>query len=171
VGTNTDEKINEPEIINSEGIETSTSESDNEQVINLKDQLMRSLADYENLKRRKEQEILSILEYGNEKLLKDLLPIYDDLQRSLVSGSAEGNADVFFNGITLIKNNFDKVFAKYNVEKIECVGSEFDVNFHEALMNQPSDSPEGTVITELEAGYMYNGKVLRHSKVIVSSGN
>lgn len=119
----------------------------------------------------KDLEIENILEYSNERLLKDILPILDDITRSVATGFDKKNFDVLFNGVSLIKDNFEKLVMKYEVKKIDCLGLDFDVNFHEALMNQPSEAPEGTIISELESGYFYKDKVIRHSKVIVSSGS
>ena len=71
----------------------------------------------------------------------------------------------------MIDGKFQKLLESHGVKKIETVGQDFDVHLHDALLRQPSDAPEGTVIGELEPGFTYGDKVLRHAKVIVSAGS
>lgn len=136
----------------------------------LRDQALRAVADLENFRRRAMAERQQIIEYANERLLRELLPIVDDFTRSVESGSQTRDFDGFFQGVTMISGKLLKLLEQQGVKKIETAGMEFDVNLHEALMRQPSDAPEDTVISELEPGYMYGDRVLRHAKVIVSAG-
>ena len=140
-----------------------------EEVASLKEGRLRAIADMENARRRAQQDVLNTVQYANADLLKKLLPILDDFHRSIESGAETKDFDAFFRGIELIRNNFSKVLEEVGVERIETVGKEFDVEFHEALMRQPSDEPEGTVLAELEPGYVYKDRVLRHAKVIVAA--
>lgn len=135
----------------------------------LKEGRLRAIADMENARRRAQQDVLNTVQYANADLLKKLLPIYDDFERSMQSGEETKDFDAFFRGIELIRKNFAKVLEDVGVEKIETVGREFDVEYHEALMRQPSDEPEGTIITELEPGYVYKDRVLRHARVVVAA--
>jgi molecular chaperone GrpE len=137
----------------------------------LRDQALRAVADLENLRRRTQQEQARTIEYANERLLQHLLPIIDDFRRSVEAGTQSKDFDNFYQGVQMVNTKLDKLLESQGVKKMDVVGQQFDVNLHDALMRQPSDAPEGTVITELEPGFMYGGKVLRHAKVIVSAGN
>lgn len=137
----------------------------------LRDQALRAVADLENFRRRALTERDQILLYANERLLKAILPIVDDMQRSVESGEQTRDFESFFQGVTMINEKMKKLLEGQGVTKIKTVGEPFDVELHEALMRQPSDAPEDTVITELEPGYMFGDKVLRHAKVIVSAGS
>ena len=143
-------------------------ESENE---SLRDQRLRAVADLDNARRRAEQDVLNTVHFANEGLLKKILPIVDDFERSIDSRVGQGEADPFFNGVSMILNKLHKLMEEQGVEKIDAEGKEFDVEFHEAMMRQPSDRPEGTVLQVLEPGYTYKGKVIRHSKVIVASND
>ncbi|MCB0712506.1 MAG: nucleotide exchange factor GrpE [Ignavibacteriae bacterium] len=135
----------------------------------LREQRLRAIADLDNTRRRAEQDVLTTVQYANENLLKKLLPIVDDFERSVESVPSEKEGDPFVQGIAMIRNKLAKLLEEEGVERISALGKEFDVNMHEALMRQPSDQPENTVVQELEPGYLYKGKVLRHTKVIVSA--
>ncbi|MBS1910379.1 MAG: nucleotide exchange factor GrpE [Bacteroidetes bacterium] len=137
----------------------------------LRDAALRAVADLENYRRRANAEREQVVVYGNERLLRSLLPIVDDMQRSIEMGGQSRDFDNFFQGVSMINDKFAKLLDGLGVRKIETVGRPFDVNVHEALLRQPSDEPEDTVITELEAGYMFGDRVLRHAKVVVSAGN
>ncbi|MGE3802300.1 MAG: nucleotide exchange factor GrpE [Candidatus Kapaibacterium sp.] len=135
----------------------------------LREQRLRAIADLDNTRRRAEQDVLTTVQYANESLLKKLLPIVDDFERSVESVPSEKEGDPFVQGVAMIRNKLAKLLEEEGVTRISALGEEFDVNMHEALMRQPSDQPENTVVQELEPGYLYKGKVLRHTKVIVSA--
>lgn len=137
----------------------------------LRDQALRSLAEVENVRRRAAAERESVVQYANEGLFKELLPIVDDFRRSVESGEKARDFEPFFKGIALINDKFGRLLEQFGVAPIPTVGEAFDVELHEALMRQPSDAPEGTIIGEIEPGYTYSGKVIRHARVIVSAGS
>jgi molecular chaperone GrpE len=143
-------------------------ENDNRQ---LKDQALRALAEVENVRRRTQQEREQTVLYANERLLNTLLPIVDDFRRSVEAGEASKDFDSFYRGVSMIYDKILKMLDWQGVKRMDVVGQPFDVTYHEALMRQPSDAPEDTVIGELEPGYMYGDRVLRHAKVIVSAGS
>lgn len=138
----------------------------------LKDQLLRKAADFENYKRRIENDILNITKFANEELIEKLLPILDDFERFLQHSKQENNIDnPFFKGIELIYNKFIRILELQGLKKIECVGQQFDVNLHDALLVVPNDEPNvpaNTIIQEVEKGYKLNDKIIRHAKVIVA---
>ena len=136
-----------------------------------KDQLLRKAAELENYKRRTEQDFSNLIRNANETLLLSLLPVLDDLERSLKHGKNLSEHDSFYRGIELIRSKLGTVLESHGLSPFDSVGRPFDVEYHDALMQVPSEEhPENTVVEEVERGYTLNGKVLRHSKVIVSSG-
>ncbi|PJA97364.1 MAG: nucleotide exchange factor GrpE [Ignavibacteriales bacterium CG_4_9_14_3_um_filter_34_10] len=135
----------------------------------LNDRLLRRLAEFENYKKRSDAEKLSLLEYAGEKLVLKIIPVYDDLQRSLLHIEDEKNIQAIKDGLQMVLDKFTKVFEEIGIKKMETKGKEFDFNFHEALLQQPADNiPANTVIDEVEPGYFYKDKVIKHAKVIVS---
>jgi len=136
-----------------------------------KELMLRKAAEFENYKRRTENDQLNLLKYVAESLIIKLLPAVDDLERSLLHMTEETDVNKIKEGIQLIYNKLMKTLDDQGVKKIEAVGKPFNVEFHEALMQRPDDSvPPHTVIDELETGYFYKDRVIRHSKVIVSEG-
>jgi molecular chaperone GrpE len=136
-----------------------------------KDQLLRKAAEFENYKKRTEAEAGLLIKSANEGLILALLPILDDFRRSLKQGGAVLREDPFFLGVELIQNKFSKLLEQYGLSPFDSVGQPFDVEYHDALLQMPSDTvPAHVVLEEVERGYKLNGKVLRHAKVIVSSG-
>jgi len=136
----------------------------------LRDQALRALAEVENVRRRAALDREVITQYANEGLFRDLLPIVDDFRRSVESGEKARDFEPFFQGIQMINDKLGRLLEGRGVTLIPTVGEPFSVEFHEALMRQPSDAPEDTVIGEIEPGYTFGDRVLRHAKVIVSAG-
>ena len=135
----------------------------------LEEQLLRTMADFENFRKRKIREFEEFTKYANEGLIKEMLPVVDDLERSLSASNKNGDCDASYAGIELIYSKFTELLKGQGVEAIESEGKSFDINFHEALMerNDPEKPPE-SVLEELQKGYMYRNKVIRHSKVVVN---
>lgn len=138
----------------------------------LKDRLIRKAADFDNFKRRTENDQLNLLKYSCETLIKKILPVYDDLERSLSHELDGKNIESIKEGLKLVYSNFSKILEAEGLKKIEAVGQPFDFNYHEALLQRSVENvPPHTVLEEHQAGYMYKDKVIRHSKVIVSDDN
>lgn len=161
---------NDEEIVN--GKESTKDEVDvselEEKIKNLEDTVLRKAAEFENYKRRTENDQLNLIKYAAESFILKILPIYDDLQRS-VDHLDESNLDSLKEGLKLVLDKFSKTLDEQGVKKLNSKGEEFDVEYHEALMQQPSkEVPPNTVLEEIETGYMYKDKVIRHAKVIVS---
>lgn len=144
-------------------------EKDNKE---LKDSLLRKVAEFENYKRRTEKDQLNFLEYAAESFIIKILPIYDDLNRSIEHLDEAKDINSIKQGLKLVLEKFKKTLEDQGIKKIEAKDKEFDFNYHEALMQQNADDvPPNTVLQEVEPGYMYKDKVIRHSKVIVSQDN
>ena len=133
----------------------------------IKDQLLRKAAEFENYKKRTEKEKRELILNANEELIKNILPVIDDLERSLKSKN--NNDDSFYKGIELIYSKLMKILSEQGLKKIEAIGTKFDIEKHDAIMQMESkDYDSDYVIDEYEKGYELNGKVIRHSKVVVS---
>ena len=127
---------------------------------------MRLMADFQNFRRRTEKEKSDIYAFGNEKLVSDLLPVLDNMERAL---AAAPEGDKFAEGMELIYKQMVDVLKKNKVEEIEAEGKVFDPNLHNAVMRQAKEGAESdTIITVLQKGYTLNGKVVRPSTVIVA---
>lgn len=152
-----------------ENFEENKIEQLEQQINDLKDTLLRKAAEFENYKRRSEKEKESLLEYAAESFIVKMLQIYDDLGRSLQHIEKGDNNDSIKEGIKMVYDKFTKTLDAQGVKKIEAKGTPFDFNLHEALLRQPVEGVEpDTVIEEVEAGYLYKDKVIRHAKVVVS---
>ncbi|MDQ7817712.1 MAG: nucleotide exchange factor GrpE [Melioribacteraceae bacterium] len=141
-----------------------------DRVKQLQDSLLRKAAEFENYKRRTENDQLNLLRYAAEPFIKSILIAYDDLERSLIHVNENNSYESFKKGLDLVFDKFTKILESQGVKKIEAKGKPFSVDFHEALMQQPSDKvPPHTVLDVIEQGYLYKDKVIRHAKVIVSA--
>ena len=143
----------------------------------LKDKVLRTLAEMENLRRRTEREVSDARAYGVQKFAAEMLAISDNLHRGLASLSAETRAGLddtmkgFVEGVELSERDFQSRMARFNIKKIEPLGEKFDPNKHEALFEMPDESvPAGTVVQVVETGYSIADRVLRPAKVGVSKG-
>lgn len=140
-----------------------------QEVVEFKDKLLRKAAEFENYKRRTENDQLNLLTFAAESFIQKLLPVIDDFERSLGHVDEAQDITAIKQGLKLIYDKLMKVLDEQGVKKIESVGNPFDVDFHEALLQRPDDSVEPhTVLDEMEKGYTYKDKVIRHAKVIVS---
>lgn len=139
------------------------------EVDELNDRLLRRAAEFENYKRRTENEFQNFLKYAGEALIIEILPVYDDLGRSLNHVDEENSKESLAKGLKMVYDKFSKVLEDKGIKRIESKGQEFDFNFHEALLQKlTNEFPPNTVIEELEPGYIYKDKVIKHAKVIVS---
>lgn len=149
------------------------------EVDSLQDQLRRQAADFQNYRRRTEQEKAGWITYGQAKVVERFLDVLDDFGRSLAAGDqldaqkkspARSSYHALRQGLELVYRKFEEELTRMGVTPIEAVGQPFNVTEHEALMQQPA--PEGTsagiVLAELQRGYRMGDRVLRHSKVVVS---
>jgi molecular chaperone GrpE len=140
------------------------------QVVDLKDSLLRKVAEFENYKRRNEVEQMNLLKYAAEPFIRQVLGVYDDLERSLSHIDDENNFESMKKGLQLVFDKFNKTLDAQGVKKIEAKDQPFNVEFHEALMQRQVEGvAPHTVLEVIEPGYLYKDKVIRHAKVIVSA--
>jgi len=128
----------------------------------------RCQADFDNYKKRSEQEKGEVIEFANSALISNLLPIMNDLERAFASVPAELGESNWTEGIKLIYNKFKATLEAQGLTEIEAEGEPFDPRLHEAVMQQEGE--EGMVIEEIQKGYKFKGKVIRPSLVIVGKG-
>ncbi len=138
-----------------------------QQLTNANDQLLRRTADVDNMRRRHNEERDHLIYESNKRLITDLLPTLDDMERTLQHVGAD--KDALLEGLELIHKNFEKVLVRYGLEPMETENQAFDVHSHDALLQEArSDVEPGTVLKEIQKGYKLHGSVLRHAKVIVA---
>jgi molecular chaperone GrpE len=132
------------------------------------DKYVRAVAELENYKKRAVRDRADSLKYGQESLIKDILPLVDNLDRAMEHACNSNDFEAFKAGLQLIQNQLNGCLAKQGVEPIEAIGRDFDPNVHEAVLQV--ESPEhghNQVVEEFEKGYLLNGRLLRPSKVSV----
>jgi len=143
-------------------------EAAQEENAKLKDQLLRTIAEFENYKKRTLKEKTELILNGGEKTITAVLPVLDDFERALADTHTEDPAAIK-EGMDLIFKKFVKTLEGLGVKKIETEDKYFDVDYHEAIAMVPGmgDDKKGKVIDCVQTGYMLNDKVIRHAKVAV----
>ncbi len=135
----------------------------------LEDRLLRAKADAQNLRRRSAVEQSSAIRYANAELIKSLLGILDDFERSLAATETSDNLQAVVDGAELVYQNLIQALRSQGLHAIDALHEPFDPNVHEAIMQQPcADYPAGTVVEEIAKGYRLHDRVLRPAKVVVS---
>ena len=143
-----------------------TIEEKENQIQELSTRLTRLQADFQNFKRRTEKDREQSIAYGIEAIVLDLLPVIDNFQRAMEA--QEDKDDGFYKGVSMIKKQLAEVLEKNLVQEIETYKKEFDPNLHDAVSTMDSEELSGTIIEVLRKGYIYKGKVIRPSMVIVA---
>lgn len=136
----------------------------------MQDQYLRKAAEFDNYKRRTDAEKMEFFAYASERLMGELLPVLDDFDRTMDSFNKNHDSEALKKGIDIVYDKFRAVLAKQGLKIMDSNGKPFDVNLHEAILQQPSaDAEPDTVLDTVEKGYFIKDKVLRHAKVIVSA--
>ena len=132
-----------------------------------KDKALRAMAELENFKRRKEQEVSQFKQYAKEQTILDILPVLDSFDRACEHSQANGESSE--DGFMLIYKQFHSILEKWSVVAIPSIGEPFDPHVHQAVMEEDSkDAQAGIVLKELQKGYKLGDKVIRPAMVIVS---
>lgn len=153
-------------------VEGDTGSDQNAEVAKLKEILLRKAAEFENYKRRTDTEISNYIKYASENIIKDLIPVYDDLQRSIdsINKGETKDFETLKKGMTLIYEKFKGILEKEGLQEINSLGKEFDVDVNSAMLMVPrNDVKPNTVLEVVEKGYKLKDKVVKHEKVLVSS--
>lgn len=135
----------------------------------LKDKHLRLQAEFDNFRRRTIKEKADLITTAGEKVLKDLLPVVDDLDRAMESVATAQDVSAVREGLDLIVNKFNAFLASNGVAEIEAVGLDLDTDKHNAIARfaAPTEDMKGKVIDVTKKGYTLNGKVIRHAEVVV----
>lgn len=130
-------------------------------------QRLRAVADYQNLKRRTDQEKMDLRRYATEELVRDLLPVLDNFERAIAAVETGGSKEALLDGVRAIDRQLRTVLENRQVRRIETVG-DFDPSRHDAIIREDHpELPEGSISGEIEAGYSMADKVIRPAKVKV----
>jgi len=132
------------------------------------DKYVRAAAELDNYRKRAVREKADAIKYGNESLLRDILPLVDNVDRALEHAGTSDDFEAFKKGLKMLHEQLLCCLKKHGVEVIDAAGKEFDPNVHEAMLQVASDEHEtGKVVNEFERGYLLNGRLLRPAKVCV----
>ena len=154
---------------NEEATEKDPLEEANEQIAKLKDQLLRTMAEFENYKKRTLKEKTELILNGGEKTISAILPILDDMERAIANADKADDINKLEEGWELIYKKFEGCLNSLGVKKIETENADFNTDYHEAVAMVPGmgDDKKGKVIDCVQTGYLLNEKVIRHAKVAV----
>ena len=147
---------------------TSSGKEENAELVQLKDKYLRTLAEYENFRKRSEKEKAQMFELGAKSIIEQLLPVVDNFERALEHIPEEEKESSFTKGVEGIYKQIQKRFSDCDIQAIEAVGQKFNPALHNAVMTEEEgDAEEDTVTADLQKGYTYRGNVVRHSMVKV----
>ena len=149
--------------------EKSPLEQAQEQIEELKDKYLRSVAEFDNYRKRTLKEKAELILNGSEKAVGAVLPILDDMERAIANGEKTDDPKVLREGMSLIYTKFQKVLESLGVKEIETADADFDTDVHEAIAMVPGmgDDKKGKVLDCVQKGYKLNDKVIRHAKEAV----
>jgi molecular chaperone GrpE len=135
------------------------------------DLLQRTKADFDNYQKRNQREREQERRYQYGPFVRDLLPVFDNLQRATAAAKKAGEQGPLVQGVAMVQNQFLDLLKRYGITPIDPIGKPFDPNLHEAIAQQPAPGqPLNTVIQVVELGFLNHDRVLRPAKVVVSQG-
>ena len=132
------------------------------------DRYLRAAADLENLRKRQKREMDDARLESKGRVLKEMLPVVDNLERAIEHATAQAGTNPIVEGVQLVLRQFLTAFERLDVTPIEAAGQPFDPNLHEAISQQESDAPPGTVVQVLQRGYKSGDRLLRPALVVVA---
>jgi molecular chaperone GrpE len=136
-----------------------------------RDLALRSQADFDNFKKRAAREKEDAIKYANSALLEQLVAILDNFELGLAAARDEGENSPIYTGMSLVLKQLNDFLAESGLQPIDAEGREFDPNLHEAIAHEPSETvPDGQVVRQMRRGYKLKDRLLRPSRVVVSSG-
>ncbi len=134
-----------------------------------KDAWIRTAADFDNFRKRSRRELEDARKAGREELLRDLLPVFDNLERGMQSAQQAENVKAVVDGLTMILKQFEGTISKAGITRVPTVGHAFDPTMHEAIQQiETSDHPPGTIVAEVQPGYMAGERLIRAAMVVVA---
>ncbi len=133
------------------------------------DRLLRATAEFDNYKKRSERELSEFRKFANERLIKDLLPVMDNLERAIESSTEDTANSGIIEGVKMTLAEIYKVLESFNLKCLESEGKEFDPNFHQAVLQEETDEyPENVVIKVMQKGYILHDRLIRPAMVVVA---
>jgi molecular chaperone GrpE len=139
------------------------------EVAKLRDQLLRTAADFDNFRKRSRRELAEMEKRAREDLIKDLLPVFDNLERATAHAETATDVKALADGIGLVMRQFLDTLSKIGIERLKAQGEPFDPAFHEAVQQfETTEHPPGTVMHEVQAGYKQGDKLVRPALVVVA---
>jgi molecular chaperone GrpE len=139
------------------------------EVLKVRDQLLRTAADFDNFRKRTRKDVEDAQRKGLERALLEVLPVGDNLERAVQAAQqSSGDLNSVVEGVCMVLRFFEDAMSRLGVEKVPSVGHGFDPGLHEAVQHVESDEPAGTVVSELTPGYKLGGKLLRAAMVGVA---
>jgi molecular chaperone GrpE len=138
-------------------------------IAGLKDQLLRTAADYDNYRKRSRREVEDALGAGREAMLKDLLPVFDNLERATAHADSVTDLGSFTNGIQMVMRQFVEALKRAGIERVPGLGAAFDPSVHEAIQHlETTDYEPGAVAAEVQPGYRLGERLIRPALVVVA---
>jgi len=135
----------------------------------LKDQLLRTMADFDNFRKRARRDAEDALRRGREDSLRDVLPIVDNLERAVEASRGATDVVAVISGIEMVLRSFDDIAGRMGVTRVEAAGERFDPTLHDAIQQvETAEHPPGTVLTVVVAGYRIGERLLRPAMVVVA---
>jgi len=139
--------------------------------VELSDRMLRTLAEFDNYRKRVAREKDDLLKYGAEKMALDMLLVADNFERALDQAKSAIDAAAVVKGIEMIFKQFLVTLEKFNIKSFDSIGQTFDPEKHEAMAQQShTEFAENTIMAEFQKGYYLNDKLIRHARVVVSQG-
>ena len=161
----------EAEVGQADAADSSAQDDTNEELTKVKDQLLRTVAEMENVRRRAQRDVENAHKFAVEKLLSDLLPVVDSLEKAEEAAKTTDNADSMVEGITLSLKLFVRTLERSGIAIVDPLGEPFDPQLHEAMAMVPNPNAEpNSVMDVMQRGYTLNGRLVRAAKVVVVKG-
>ena len=140
-----------------------------DEVAKIRDQLLRTAADFDNFRKRSRREAQDLERRAREDMLRDLLPVFDDLERAAQHAGSAKDVQSLAEGINIVLRQFTDTLGKLGIERLESVGQAFDPTQHEAIQQLETDThPPGSVAAEVRAGYRFGDRLIRPAMVVVA---
>lgn len=137
----------------------------------LKEQLLRTAADFDNYRKRSRRDVEDAHKKGAEELLKNLLPVFDNLERAVMHAEQTTDAKAIAEGVKMVLKQFTDALGRVGIKRVGGVGQPFDPLVHEAIQQiETTDHPPGTVVAEVQPGYAFGDRLIRAAMVVVARG-
>ncbi|HMJ56634.1 MAG TPA: nucleotide exchange factor GrpE [Polyangiaceae bacterium] len=139
------------------------------EVARIRDQLLRTAADFDNFRKRTRRELDDAHKRGKEEFLRELLPVFDNLERAAVHAGQASDAKAVADGVGIVLKQFQDTLGKVGIKRIPAVGVAFDPSLHEAIQQvETDDHPPGTIVAEVQPGYAMGDRLVRAAMVVVA---